>query len=104
MPTEELPMHARHFTFRSTPEHRKTIEALADDMFALTSTLPGFVSASYLVTLDETWYGSFTLWTSREAAESAGEVLRSATGDRLNGIATAPPETSLFEVYEPSTG
>jgi heme-degrading monooxygenase HmoA len=97
-------MHARHFTFRSSPEHRGTIEALADDMFALTRTLPGFVSATYLINGDETEYGSFTLWTSLEAAQAAGETLRSATGDRLDGIATAPPETSVMEVYEPAAG
>lgn len=97
-------MHARHFTFRSTPGQRKTIEALADDMFALTRTLSGFVSATYLVTQDETEYGSLTLWSSREAAEAAGETIRNAIGDRLNGIATAPPETALLEVYEPVAG
>lgn len=95
-------MYARFFTFRSTPANRKKIEALADHIYAFTREQPGFVSATYLVSLDETEYRSMTLWSSLEAAEAAATAIRGVIGDRLDAVATAAPEVGVMEVYEPA--
>ena len=69
-------MYARYFTFKSNPENRKAIETMADDIFAYTKTLKGFVSATYVISEDNTEYGSFTVWNTKEEAEEGGELIR----------------------------
>ena len=96
-------MYARNFTFKSTAENRKMIEELADTIYSHTKSLQGFVSATYTVSEDETEYGSFTVWLSKEDAETAGDSIREIVMPRLEGIVTAPPVVSVMEVYEPNT-
>lgn len=96
-------MYARNFTFESTAENRKKIEEMADGIYAYTSSLQGFVSATYTVSEDETEYGSFTIWESKEDAEAAGASIRERVMPVLEGIATAPPVISIMEVYEPKS-
>ena len=96
-------MYARVFSFQSSPERRKAIEAMADDMYAFTRSLNGFVSATYLVSEDEREYSSVTLWRSRDDALMAGESLREKLGAILEGLATAPPELAFKEVYDPKS-
>ncbi len=96
-------MYARNFTFKSTAENRKMIEKMADDIYGYTKSLPGFVSATYTVSEDDSEYGSFTLWQSKEDAEAAGAAIREKVMPRLEGIVTAPPVISVMEVYEPKS-
>ena len=93
-------MYARYFTFKSKPEMRRTIEEMADSIFRYTKTLNGFVSATYTVSEDQTEYGSFTVWRSKEDAETAGAAIREMVMPKLEGVATAPPEIKILEVYE----
>jgi heme-degrading monooxygenase HmoA len=95
-------MYARYFTFKSKPENRKVIEAMADDIFAYTKNLQGFVSATYVVSEDETEYGSFTVWESKEEAEAAGDSIRERTASTLEEIVNGPPELAVMQVYEPA--
>ncbi|MCB1505222.1 MAG: hypothetical protein KDJ47_09615 [Hyphomicrobiaceae bacterium] len=94
-------MYARVFSFPSTPENRPAIEAMADDLYAFTRSRTGFVSATYMVSEDERRYASVTLWRSKEEAVAAGASIREKLGTVLEGLATAPPETTINEVYEP---
>ena len=94
-------MYVRHFTFKSGPEHRAAIENMADRVYVFSKTLSGFVSATYMVSEDETEYGSLTLWQSREEAEQAGAAIREMVTPELEGKVTAPPETKVMMVYEP---
>lgn len=94
-------MYARHFIFRSLPERRPQIETMADNIFAYTRSLPGFVNAHYGVSEDETRYVSFSVWASRHDAEHAGAAIQERFAETLGGLATAPPEMTIFEVYEP---
>ncbi len=59
---------------------------------------------TFVISEDQTEYGSFSLWTTREDAEASGEAVRQATMSRLGEIATAPPEVAVMEVYEPAAG
>lgn len=94
-------MYARHFTFKSSPEHRAAIENMADRAYELSKTLSGFVGATYMVSEDETEYGSLTLWQSREEAEQGGATIREMVAPELEGKVAAPPETKMLMVYEP---
>jgi heme-degrading monooxygenase HmoA len=96
-------MFARYFSFKSTAENRRAIELLADEIFGYTKSLNGFVSATYLVSNDDTEYGSFTLWQSREDAEAAGASIREKVMPKLEGIVTGPPVSQVMEVYEPKS-
>ena len=94
-------MYARYFSFKSTAENRAAIENLADEIYQQTVAMPGFISATYVVSDDETDYGSFSVWQSREEAETAGEAIRELVTPVLQGLVTAPPQVSVMEVYEP---
>jgi heme-degrading monooxygenase HmoA len=94
-------MFARYFTFQTTAENRPEIERMADDIYRHSATLPGFVSATYVISDDETSYGSFSVWQSREEAEAGGESIREKVMQVLQGLVTAPPEVSVMEIYEP---
>lgn len=94
-------MYARHFTFKSTAENREAIEEMADTIYEHSKSLRGFISATYTISDDATEYGSFTVWQSKEEAESGGESIREVVTPILQGLVTAPPETSVMEVYEP---
>ena len=65
-------MYAGHFTFKTRPEARSEIEAVADQVFGFMKSLRGFISIHFLMTESETEYGSFSLWESKQDAESAG--------------------------------
>ncbi len=96
-------MYARYFSFKSTPENRKTIEELADGIFGYTKSLRGFISVTYVISEDETTYGSLSVWESKEDAEEAGASIREKVLPMLEGVATAPPEVVIMEVYEPKS-
>ena len=96
-------MYARYFTFKSTPENRKRIEAMADQIYGFTKSLKGFSEARYLVSEDECTYGSVTLWDSKEDAVAAGARILEQLGNKLQGLATEPPEIAVFEVYDPGS-
>ena len=94
-------MYARHFSFKSGPQHRAAIEQMADGMYAFIKTLDGFLSVTYYVSEDQTTYGSFSVWDSKAHAEKAGEALSDKLGGMLADKATAPPEVVMLEVYDP---
>ncbi len=94
-------MYARHLSFHSTPENRPEIEALADRAFSLMKSLDGFVTAHFLISDDETTYGSFSLWETKEDADAAASQLREATMPVVEKLATGAPTAAHYEVYKP---
>ena len=96
-------MYARNFTFKSTPERRNAVEALAREIYTRFKTLQGFVTVIYLVSEDETDYRSLSIWDSKEDAEGAGASIRDEFGARLGELVVAPPETVFMEVVDPES-
>lgn len=96
-------LHARYFTFQSTPENRTAIEEMADNIYRHSTTLSGFVSASYFMSEDEKTYGSFSVWKSKKESESAGKSIREKIMPTLKGLVTAPPEILIMKVYQPTS-
>lgn len=94
-------MYARYFTFKAKPGVRSEVEALADQVFGFMKSLRGFVSVHFVVSEDESVYGTFSLWESKQDADSAGETLRSRTREALEELAAEPPTQRVFEVYKP---
>ncbi|MBV1932377.1 MAG: hypothetical protein KUG71_11755 [Porticoccaceae bacterium] len=96
-------MYARHITFKSTSERRNAIESLAREIYDRFKSLQGFVRVIYLVSEDETSYGSLSIWDSKDDAEGAGVLIRDEFGVRLGELVVAPPETVFMEVIEPDS-
>ena len=93
-------MYARYFTFKSRSGVRSEVEALADKVSAFMKSQQGFVSVHFLVSEDETEYGSFSLWESKQDAESGGASVRSEMREILDKLVVEPPTQEVFEVYE----
>ncbi len=96
-------MYARYFTFKSTPDKRKAVEALADAVSTYAKSLNGFVNITFFISDDESEYGSFSIWETKDDAEKAGASLREKVATTLERIVTAPPEVVVLEVYEPGS-
>lgn len=96
-------MYARYITIKSTPEHRKAIEKMANRVYGYAKSLKGFISITYVISQDETEYGSFSIWASKEDAEQAGDSIREKVMPALQEIITAPPDVVIMEVYEPES-
>ena len=96
-------MYARYFAFKAKSGVRSEVEALADQVNVFMRSLQGFITVHFTVSEDETEYRTFSLWESRQDAESAGESLRAKTKGTLEKLAAEPPAYQLFEVYEPKS-
>jgi len=96
-------MYARFFNFKVNPSRRSEVETLADQAFGIMKTLKGFVSVHFIVSEDESECGTFSLWETRDDAETAGASLRSRIGEALEKIVNGPPKQQIFEVYKPKS-
>jgi heme-degrading monooxygenase HmoA len=94
-------MYARLLKFNTDPNRRSEVEALADKVFALAKEQKGFISIHFIISSDESEYGSLSLWESENDAETGGSAIRSETAETLQGLATAPPTIDVYEVYKP---
>jgi heme-degrading monooxygenase HmoA len=74
---------------------------MADEIYRYSVTIPGFVSATYVISDDETSYGSFSIWKSKEEAEKGGESIRKKVIPIVKEFVTEPPKGSVMEIYEP---
>ena len=96
-------MYARYFTFKTKSGMRSELEVLSDQVFGFMKSLQGFISVHFVVSEDESVYGTFSLWESKQDAESAGESLRSRTRAALEKLTAEPPTVQVFEVYKPKS-
>jgi len=94
-------MYARFLKFNADPSKRSEVEALADSAFAIAKKQQGFISIHFVISSDESEFGSFSLWESEDDAEVGGSAVRSGTATNLQGIASAPPTIDVYEVYKP---
>ena len=94
-------MYARFLKFNTDSSRRSEVEALADRAFAIAKQQQGFISIHFVISSDESEYGSFSLWESKNDAETGGSAIRSEVAEMLQGIATAPPTIDVYEVYKP---
>jgi heme-degrading monooxygenase HmoA len=94
-------MYARFLKFNTDPSRRSEVEALADRVFALAKAQRGFISIHFVISSNESEYGSFSLWESENDAETGGSAIRSEIGATLQELATAPPTIDIYEVYKP---
>jgi len=94
-------MYARFLKFNTDPSRRSEVEAVADRAFAIAKQQQGFISIHFVISSDESEYGSFSLWESENDAETGGSAIRSEVAETLQSIATAPPTIDVYEVYKP---
>jgi len=94
-------MYARFLKFNADPSKRSEVEALADRAFAIAKQQQGFISIHFIISSDESEYGSFSLWESENDAEAGGTAIRSETATTLEELVSTPPMIDVYEVYKP---
>jgi len=94
-------MYARFLKFNTDPSRRSEVEAVADRAFEIAKQQQGFISIHFVISSDESEYGSFSLWESKDDAETGGGAIRSQIGATLPELATAPPTIDIYEIYKP---
>ncbi len=94
-------MYARFLKFSTDPGKRSEVEAIADKAFAIAKQQQGFISIHFIISLDESTYGSFSLWESKNDAETGGAAIRSQLDATLQEIAAVPPSLDVYEIYKP---
>ena len=94
-------MYARYLKFNADPSKRPEVEALANRAFAIAKQQQGFISIHFVISSDESEYGSFSLWESKNEAEAGGAAIRSETTTTLSELASTPPTIDVYEVYKP---
>ena len=94
-------MYARFLKFNADPSRRSEVEAVADRAFEIAKQQQGFISIHFVISSDESEYGSFSLWESKDDAETGGGAIRSQTEATRQDLATAPPTLDVYEVYKP---
>jgi heme-degrading monooxygenase HmoA len=93
-------MYARLVLLTTEPGARPAMEQIADSSASQFKAQKGFISISYLVDENETEYGTFSLWESKEDADAALAAM-APTLEKAAAVAKAPPNVRLYEVYEP---
>ncbi|MCZ7596952.1 MAG: antibiotic biosynthesis monooxygenase [Gammaproteobacteria bacterium] len=94
-------MYARLMSFKSIPENRSEIEAIADRASVLVRSMNGFVAAHFVISEDETTYGALSFWESKDDVDAAATQLREATMPLIQKVATEASTAMHYEVYEP---
>ncbi len=74
---------------------------LANRWHAGVSTLPGFISVSFLSDESTGEQGYISYWETLEQAIDAGEKVGRQLPRALANVITSPPRIRYFEVYEP---
>ncbi len=94
-------MYARFLKFSTDPGKRSEVEAIADKAFAIAKQQQGFISIHFVISSDESTYGSFSLWESKDDAETGGAAISAQVSATIQEIATAPPSLDIYEIYKP---
>jgi heme-degrading monooxygenase HmoA len=90
-------MYARFSVVSLGPGMRSKMEDLADHLEPVFRARPGFRSVSFLMDEAAGDYGSFSLWETREDAETASAAISPRVAELFQGMLTP----WVFEVYEP---
>ncbi len=94
-------MYVRFLKFNTNPRRRSEVEAVSDRAFAIARQQQGFISIHFVISSDESEYGSFSLWEQKDDAETGGGAIRSQLEATLQDLATAPPTIDVYEIYKP---
>lgn len=96
-------MYARMLMVELGSVDRDMAESLAQRWHAAVSTLPGFVSVSFVSDDAAGEYGYFSVWESLEEAKAVEDAVGPQLPEAIREIAAGPPRVRYFEVYEPRT-
>ncbi len=98
-----MPQYVTIGALKLGPSQRAMAEGVADHGVHGFAQMPGFVSVTFFIDEQSNEYGAYSVWESREQAESANTMLtpqfEQAFGDQLQGGIT----THVYEIYEPNS-
>ena len=90
-------MYTRLVRFSLGPGNEAQVQELAEELGPLISVQPGCQAVTVFGDHGEGDYGVYVLWDTQEHADTAAGIVRPRLNEHIAGIATAPPETRLFE-------
>ena len=94
-------MYAQLMMLKLGEGMRSTAENIADEALPTLKALKGFKGITFFGDVEVGEYGSFSLWESKEDAQSAAAVMGPKVEQAVKGIAKAPPTRRFYEVHEP---
>lgn len=94
-------MYATLVMFTLGTGARLTAEKLADQYAQIHKTMKGFKSSTFFIDESIGEYGAFSLWQSKDDAESAFASAGPHLQQVLSSIVKEAPTFRIFEVYEP---
>ena len=94
-------MFARMVTVRMRPDSRYVAERLAARWQQAVTTLPTFVSVSFFFDDIGGVYGYYSVWTTREAAETVRNEIGEQVADATREFAIGKPVVAIYQTYEP---
>jgi heme-degrading monooxygenase HmoA len=96
-------MYARFATFLLGEGQRADAEATAAQIENVMKDLKGFKSVTFVADESIGEYGIFSVWASKEDADSAGETLNAHFQDALKDDYEPPSTLRMFEVFSPTS-
>ena len=66
------------------------------ETIAIAKQQQGFISIHFIISPDESEYGSFSLWESQDHAETGGGAIRSQLAETLQDLAAASTSERLL--------
>jgi heme-degrading monooxygenase HmoA len=98
-----MPQYVTIGTLKLGPGQRAFAEGIADQGVSGMQQMPGFVSVTFFLDEQANEYGAYSVWESREQAESADKALtpqfEQSFGDQLQGHI----QTHIYEIYVPNS-
>ncbi len=94
-------MYGRLSMMQGQPGDRARMEPIADRFLPLFQRQQGFRDVTFFLDERSGLYGSFSRWDSRDAAEAAGEAMRSEVQRAVAEVGLHGPQIRLVEIYEP---
>lgn len=94
-------MFARKVTVRMRPDSRYVAERIAARWQQAVATLPTFISVSFFLDDEAGMYGYYSLWTTREAAETVRNEIGEQVLDATHEFALDEPLVAVYQTWEP---
>lgn len=93
-------MYARSVTFKMGPGTKETADAMREKISQALRTFPGLHKVYFMADYATGTYSSLAIWESKEAGETAFQVVNPKLQEALKGLVEEPPNSEFFEVVE----
>ena len=96
-------MYGQLVILKMAPGKRAEAEQMADQSFAVLKDVKGFRGATYFGDDDNSEYGAFYLWETKEDLDAVMKEMMPKLQEATNALAVEPPLRRIYQIYEPKT-